>query len=73
MKIILSKNPRVRGCLLFCEICIYLAVKQTLPILFVFVDGLGLGSDDPSVNPLADRVRFPMLDIVPKMGGEDMA
>ena len=36
-------------------------MKQTLPILFVFVDGLGLGLDDPSVNPLADRVRFPML------------
>jgi len=30
-------------------------------ILFVFVDGLGLGSDDPAVNPLANRERFPEL------------
>ncbi len=36
-------------------------VQQTLPILFVFVDGLGLGSNDPAVNPLADRARFPNL------------
>lgn len=36
-------------------------VKNLLPILFVFVDGLGLGSDDPNVNPLADRGRFPVL------------
>ncbi|MGE4490677.1 MAG: metalloenzyme [Kiritimatiellales bacterium] len=32
-----------------------------LKILFVFVDGLGLGSDDPAVNLLADRTHFPML------------
>jgi 2,3-bisphosphoglycerate-independent phosphoglycerate mutase len=32
-----------------------------LKILFVFVDGLGIGSDDPNVNPLADRSRFPHL------------
>jgi len=31
------------------------------PILFVFVDGLGLGSDDPAINPLADAQRFPTL------------
>jgi len=36
-------------------------MNSNLKILFVFVDGLGLGSDDSSVNPLADRVRFPML------------
>jgi hypothetical protein len=36
-------------------------VQQTLPILFVFVDGLGLGLNDPAVNPLADRSRFPSL------------
>jgi hypothetical protein len=30
-------------------------------VLFVFIDGLGLGSDDPAVNPLADRSRFPTL------------
>ncbi len=32
-----------------------------LKILFVFVDGLGLGSDDPAVNPLADTQKFPNL------------
>lgn len=32
-----------------------------LKILFVFVDGLGLGSDDPNINPLADHARFPNL------------
>ena len=37
------------------------AVKKTPPILFVFVDGLGLGSDDPAGNPLADHKRFPAL------------
>lgn len=31
------------------------------PILFVFVDGLGIGPDDPNVNPLADRGRFSAL------------
>ena len=36
-------------------------MKKTPPILFVFVDGLGLGSDDPKVNPLADRERLPWL------------
>ena len=30
-------------------------------VLFVFVDGLGLGTKDPSVNPLALRDRFPAL------------
>jgi len=30
-------------------------------ILFVFVDGLGLGSDDPAINPLADTQKFPNL------------
>lgn len=34
------------------------------PVLFVFIDGLGLGSDDPAVNPLADRKRFPWLATV---------
>jgi hypothetical protein len=29
--------------------------------LFVFVDGLGLGSEDPALNPLADTTRFPCL------------
>lgn len=33
-----------------------------LKILFVFVDGLGLGSADPAVNPLAERSRFPALE-----------
>jgi hypothetical protein len=32
-----------------------------LKILFVFVDGLGLGSADPAVNPLADIQAFPHL------------
>lgn len=32
-----------------------------LKILFVFVDGLGLGLNDPAVNPLADRSRFPNI------------
>jgi hypothetical protein len=31
-----------------------------LQILFVFVDGLGIGSDDPATNPLRDT-RFPKL------------
>ncbi len=31
-----------------------------LKILFVFIDGFGIGSDDPSVNPLRDP-RFPNL------------
>ncbi|MBC8207105.1 MAG: peptidase [Kiritimatiellales bacterium] len=31
------------------------------PVLFVFIDGLGLGSNDPAVNPLADTQRFPTL------------
>ena len=30
-------------------------------IIFVFVDGLGIGPEDPAVNPLADRARFPTL------------
>jgi hypothetical protein len=30
-------------------------------VLFVFIDGFGLGSDDPVVNPLADCERFPNL------------
>lgn len=36
-------------------------MQNRLNILFVFVDGLGLGSGDPVVNPLADRCRFPTL------------
>lgn len=36
-------------------------MQSGLKILFVFVDGLGLGSDDPAVNPLADTQRFPTL------------
>ncbi|MFA5027750.1 MAG: hypothetical protein WC713_07710 [Candidatus Methylomirabilota bacterium] len=32
-----------------------------LKILFVFVDGLGLGSDDPAVNPLADHECLPSI------------
>jgi 2,3-bisphosphoglycerate-independent phosphoglycerate mutase len=30
-------------------------------ILFIFIDGLGLGSANPVVNPLAQRDRFPVL------------
>lgn len=30
-------------------------------VLFVFIDGLGLGRDDPALNPLACRDRFPVL------------
>ncbi len=37
------------------------AVSNFPPILFVFVDGLGIGPDDPAVNPLADPARFPWL------------
>lgn len=36
-------------------------MKKTLPILFVFVDGLGIGSNDPAVNPLADTQKLPNL------------
>lgn len=36
-------------------------MTQPLPLLFVFVDGLGMGSDDPHVNPLAEPGRFPAL------------
>jgi len=32
-----------------------------LKILFIFIDGLGLGSDDPDVNPLADTQKFPNI------------
>lgn len=32
-----------------------------LKILFVFVDGLGIGSDDPAINPLAETEKFPNL------------
>jgi hypothetical protein len=31
-----------------------------MKILFIFVDGLGIGSDDPAVNPLQDE-RYPAL------------
>ena len=37
------------------------AMQSDLKILFVFIDGLGLGSNDPAVNPLADTQRFPTL------------
>ena len=30
-------------------------------VLFVFVDGIGLGSDDPMINPLVNKDRFPTL------------
>jgi 2,3-bisphosphoglycerate-independent phosphoglycerate mutase len=30
-------------------------------ILFIFIDGLGLGSSEPTINLLADRERFPTL------------
>lgn len=36
-------------------------MAEQLKILFVFVDGLGRGSSDPGINPLADRSRFPNL------------
>lgn len=36
-------------------------MQSDLKILFVFIDGFGLGSDDPAVNPLADIQRFPTL------------
>lgn len=36
-------------------------MKDSKPILFVFVDGLGLGTEDPLRNPLANRERFPVL------------
>jgi hypothetical protein len=36
-------------------------MTERLKILFVFIDGLGLGSDDPAINPLADRTHFPNL------------
>lgn len=36
-------------------------MAERLKILFVFVDGLGIGSDDPSVNLLADHTHFPNL------------
>jgi 2,3-bisphosphoglycerate-independent phosphoglycerate mutase len=35
-------------------------MNERLKILFIFVDGLGLGSADPTVNPLCDA-RFPNL------------
>ena len=41
--------------------CIFAPVNSAPSILFVFVDGLGLGSDHPAENPLADRKRFPTL------------
>ncbi len=36
-------------------------MADRLQILFVFVDGLGIGSDDPKINPLRDP-RFPNLE-----------
>lgn len=36
-------------------------MNGSIPVLFVFVDGLGLGLEDLSVNPLADRARFPEI------------
>jgi hypothetical protein len=36
-------------------------VKNVIPILFVFVDGLGIGANDPAVNPLANRKHFPNI------------
>lgn len=39
-------------------------------VLFVFIDGLGMGTDDPAVNPLAEPGRFPMLG---KLLGEAVA
>jgi hypothetical protein len=36
-------------------------MKERLKILFVFIDGLGLGLNDPTINPLADKTRFPNL------------
>jgi 2,3-bisphosphoglycerate-independent phosphoglycerate mutase len=41
-------------------------MQSGLKILFVFVDGLGLGSEDPAQNPLADSARFPALTAVLK-------
>ena len=38
-------------------------MDQGLKILFIFVDGLGVGSDDPIVNPLCDP-RFPTLGTI---------
>lgn len=35
-------------------------MADRLKIIFIFVDGLGIGSDDPKVNPLRDA-RFPNL------------
>ena len=35
-------------------------MNDRLKILFIFVDGFGLGSDDPTINPLCDD-RFPNL------------
>ena len=31
-----------------------------LKILFIFLDGFGLGSDDPAVNPMRDA-RYPNI------------
>lgn len=36
-------------------------MNSGLKILFVFVDGMGLGANDPAVNPLADREKYPNL------------
>lgn len=36
-------------------------MQSGLKTLFIFVDGLGLGSDDPDINPLADAEHFPVL------------
>lgn len=41
-------------------------MSSGLKILFVFIDGLGLGSDDPAVNPLADHTHFPNLETMLK-------
>ena len=43
-------------------------MRDALKILFVFIDGLGIGSDDPEVNPLADRDSETQRSCFPNLG-----
>jgi len=36
-------------------------MNSGLKILFIFVDGLGLGSEDPAINPLKNAEKFPAI------------
>ena len=46
----------------------FFLVNRIPPVLFVFIDGLGLGSDDPKINPLARKREGCRLSLLPNLG-----